>query len=171
MAQGDAAYRGLPGAFIYSFRMSESRVYKSYVVISAILTCLITILFTLGLIGIIAGTIGASELVTLVRSFFILVGVLVVFPIIAPVILVARRLRLSEKRSSDYDAAMAFGGYAFIISLYVGLLLPVPPEQQEPVVGVMGAIISIAYSLPQISGFVPPLICAGMLFLIHRRFR
>ena len=171
MVRGDATYRGLPGAFIYSFRMSESRIFKSYVVISALLTGLITIIFTLGLIGVIAGTVGASELVTLVRSFFILVGVLVVIPIIAPVILVARRLRLSDNRTADYDAAMAFGGYAFIVSLYIGLLLSVPPEQQEPVTGVTGAVVSVAYALPQLTGLIPPLICAVMIYLIHRRYR
>lgn len=170
MDASNGTYRGLPGAFGYSFRSSRSLVFKAYVLVAGASTILVGALFALALVGVVASTLGASELVTFVRAFFILVGVLVIIPLVAPVLLVARRHRLAGERTDDrYDRWMALGGFGFLLSLYLGLLLSVPPAQQAPVDGLVAPIVATAYGLPGILGIVPPVIGAASLYLIHRR--
>lgn len=174
MAEADAeerSYAGLFGSFRYSYGASESSVYKAYVFVSAALGIALTLLFTLALIGVIASTLGASETITLVRSFFVLVALLVIAPIIAPVLLVARRHRKRLGAGTTYDAALAIGGYLFIGALYLGLAISVPPEHRESTTGALGAVVETLYGLPEALGLLPPVLAIVAIVLLHRRFR
>lgn len=171
MTDGEETYEGLLGSFRYSYGASDSAVYRGYVVISAFLSFLLALLFTLALIGVIAATLGASESITLVRSFFVLVGLLVVAPILAPVLLVARRHRKRLGSGRAYDTALAIGGYLFIGALYLGLVISVPPDLQETTTGALGALVDALYGLPQALGIVPPLLAVIVIVALHRRFR
>lgn len=168
MADGERTYRGVPGAFVYSFRTSPSLAFKSYVVVSALVTLLVVAFFAIGLIRIVAATLGASELVTFGRAFLIAVGVLVAAPIVAPVLLVARRHRTSDSEGRTYDTALALGGYAFVSSLYLGLLVSVPPAYREPA---GSAFVGAMYALPEPLGVVPPLVGAALIVALHYRYR
>lgn len=167
----EKTYKGLLGSFRYSFGASDSPVYKGYVVISALLALLLALFFTLALIVLIAATLGASESITLVRSFFVLVGLLVVAPIVAPVLLVARRHRKRLGTGTAYDTAVALGGFLFIATLYLGLVISVPPGLQEPTGGALGGLVGVLYGLPSLLGFVPPILAAALLVALHRRYR
>lgn len=167
----EKTYKGLLGSFRYSFGASDSTVYKGYVVLSALLALLLTLFFTLALIVLIAATLGASESITLVRSFFVLVGLLVVAPIIAPVLLVARRHRKRLGSGTAYDTALALGGFLFVAALYLGLVISVPPGLQESTGGALGGIVGVLYGLPSLLGFVPPIFAAALILLLHRRYR
>jgi len=121
------------------------------------------------LVGIVASTTGTdSGVFSFSRAFVIFVGLLVVFPLMAPILSVARRHRRSAS-TPRYDAAMGLGGYVFILSLYLALLLSIPPEQQEPVSGATAPVVQLFYDLPGTYGLVPPTLAGLVLYLVHRR--
>lgn len=167
----EKTYKGLLGSFRYSFGASDSRLYRLYVVVGALLSILLTLFFSLSIVVIIAATLGASESITLVRSLFVLVGLVVVAPIIVPVLLVARRHRKRLGSGTLYDSALALGGFLFIGALYLGLVISVPSELQEPTSGAIGVLIQALYNLPSLLGIVPPLLAVLLLVFLHRRFR
>ncbi|WP_122089018.1 hypothetical protein [Halalkalicoccus subterraneus] len=167
----EKTYDGLLGSFRYSYGASDSPVYKGYVVLSALLALVVALFFALALVVLIAGTLGAAETITLVRSFFVLVGLLVVAPIIAPVLLVARRHRKRLGTGSSYDTALALGGFLFMAALYLGLVISVPSALQESTGGALGGIVAVLYGLPSLLGFVPPVLAAALIVVLHRRYR
>jgi hypothetical protein len=162
------AYSGVFGAFPYAIRASESRLFKSYGVVGGLLAAIGAFMFALSLIGVVASTTESGGTFSFSRAFIIFVGMLVVFPLMAPILSVARRHRRSAS-TPRYDAAVALGGYGFVFSLYLTLLLSIPPEQQEPVSGVTAPIVEVFYDLPAISGLVPPVVAVVLLYLVHRR--
>ncbi|WP_250137844.1 hypothetical protein [Halorientalis salina] len=163
------AYNGVFGAFPYAIRTSESRLFKSYGVVGGLLAAIGAFMFALSLIGVVASTTGTTGgTFSFSRAFIIFVGMLVVFPLMAPILSVARRHRRSAS-TPRYDAAVGLGGYVFVFSLYLTLLLSIPPEQQEPVSGVTAPIVEVFYDLPAISGLVPPIVAVVLLYLVHRR--
>lgn len=168
--ESEGTYKGLLGSFRYSLGASDSYVYKGYVLVSATLGILLTLLFTFALIGLIAATLGASETITLVRSFLVLVALFVIAPIFVPVLLVARRHRKRQGNDRTYDTALAIGGYLFIGALYLALVISVPEEHQETTDGAFG-IVEALYGLPPELGFVPPVLAVIGIALLHRRFR
>lgn len=167
----EKTYKGLLGSFRYSFGASDSPVYKGYVVVSALLALVVALFFTLALVVLIAGTLGAAETITLVRSFFVLVGLLVVAPILAPVLLVARRHRKRLGSGTAYDTALALGGFLFIATLYLGLVISVPPDLRESTGGPLGGVVEALYGIPSLLGFVPPILAAALLVALHHRYR
>lgn len=171
MSEEEETYKGLLGSFRYSFGASESRLYRLYVVVGALFSVLLTLLFALAIIVVIAATLGASESITLVRSLFVLVGLVVVAPIIAPILLVARRHRKRLGSGTLYDFALALGGFLFIGALYLGLVISVPPELQEPTSGISGLVVGTLYGIPSVLGVLPPVLSVVLIVILHRRFR
>lgn len=167
-------YGGVLGAFPYALRASESWLFRSYVLLGGLLAVAVGFLFVAAVIGVIAATTGGQGgLLTLSRSFFAVVGLFVVVPLVAPVLLVARRHRRSaegEDGGSDatYDAALAGAGYLFVGALYLGLVISVPPAQQTAPTGALAPVVAALYSLPQPAGVVPPLVAAALVPLVHR---
>lgn len=164
----ETSYDGLPGAFPYALRTSESMLFKAYVVVATLLTVAISLIFTFGLIGVLAGSTGArGGTFTFSRTFFLFVGLLVVAPLLAPVLLVARRHRHTAS-SVAYDRGLALSALVFIASLYVGLVISVPPSLQESTTS--GAVTAL-YGLPQLAGLAPPLLAVGLMYLVHRTLK
>ena len=159
-------YGGVLGAFPYAFRASGSLLFKSYAVVGALAGLGLTALFALALIDVVAQTtVGQGGTLTLSRSFYVLVALFVVAPTVAPVLFVARTHRRAERRSARYDAALAAAGYLFLLSLFVGLVVSVPPELQETSAG---PVVASLYSLPQLAGLVPPVASALLIYAVHR---
>jgi hypothetical protein len=169
-------YGGVLGAFPYAFRTSDSLLFRSYVVLGGLLTVAVSLLFVAAVIGVIAGTTGGQGgSLTLSRSFFAVVGLFVVVPLVAPVLFVARRHRRRRERGETaddpYDAALAATGYLFVCALYAGLVISVPPSQQTPPTGALAPVVAALYATPQLAGVVPPLLAAVVVLLVHRRLR
>lgn len=169
-------YRGVVGAFPYAFRASDSLLFRTYVALGGLLTVAVSLLFIAAVVGVIAGTTGGrGGSLTLSRSFFAVVGLFVVVPLVAPVLFVARRHRRARERgdavAGPYDAALAAGGYLFVLALYVGLVISVPPAQQTTPTGALAPLIAALYALPQLAGVVPPLLAAAVILLAHRSLR
>jgi predicted neutral ceramidase superfamily lipid hydrolase len=166
MADG---YRGLVGAFPYAARKSDSWLFRSYVGVSALVALTVALLVGFGLVVLIANTARfAGGSLTLSRSFYVVVGLLVVLPVVAPTLLVARRHRRGTARGRRTDALLALSGYVYVFTLYVGLVVTVPPGQQTPPTGALAPVIVFLYGLPQLAGLVPPLVGAGLLYLVSR---
>ena len=164
-AEGERSYDGLPGAFPYAVRSSESLLFKGYVVVAVLLTVAIALIFTFGLIGVLAGSSGArGGTFTFSRTFFLFVGLLVVAPLLAPVLLVARRHRRTAS-SVAYDRGLALSALAFVASLYVGLIISVPPALQE---STDNSLVLALYGVPQLAGPVPLLVAVGLMYVVHR---
>lgn len=165
------AYRGLPGAVVYAYRRSDSRLFRTYAVAGSLLAVAIAVLFGTSLVLAIAETVGtAGGTFTFVRSFVLFVGLLAVGPVLAPPILVARRHRRGAS-SVRYDRALAAGGYAFALSLYLALVISAPPALREEPPAAIAPVVEALYSLPRPAAVVPPLAAVGLLYLLHRRFR
>jgi hypothetical protein len=167
-------YGGVVGAFPYAFRASDSVLFRSYVVLGGLLTAAVSLLFVAAVIGAVASTIGGGGTLTLSRSFFVVVGLFVVAPLVAPVLFVARRHRRTGGDADGarrYDAALATTGYLFVLSLYVGLVISVPPGQQTTPTGLLAPVGTALYALPQRAGLAPPLVAAASIPLCHRLLR
>lgn len=175
MADG---YRGIVGAYPYALLASRSLLFKCWVLASALATLLIGGFVALGIVFLIGQTagIGGGSL-TLSRAFYVVVGLFLVGPVVAPTLLVARRHRrgvadreeeASPGASVRYDRLLALSGFLFLFLLYLGLVATVPAEQQQPVSWVWAPLIRYLYSLPQEAGLVPPAIGAVLVYLAHR---
>ena len=162
------SYNGLPGAFPYAVRASDSWLFKGYVVVALLLSVAIGLVFTFGLIGVLAGSVGArGGTFTFSRTFFLFVGLLVVAPLLAPVLLVARRHRRSVSTVA-YDRGLAISALVFVASLYVGLVISAPAGLRDPT---SNPVVLALYSLPRLAGLAPPLIAVGLMYLVHRMLR
>jgi len=170
---GDAgrSYGGVLGTYPYAFRRSSSRLLRSYVLVGGLVTALVVVVFTFALVQLVSNTLGtAGGTFTFVRSFYIVLGLLVVVPLMAPVLLVARRHRRTAS-TAVYDRALAASGYLFLFSLYLALVVTAPPELRDDPPAVIGPAVEFLYGLPPVAGAVPPLSAIAIGYLLHRRYR
>lgn len=165
----DRGYGGIVGAFPYAFRASDSTIFRLYALFSAVTALLVGFLVAAGVVVLLGNTASFSGgSITLSRAFYIVIGLLVVAPVVAPTLFVARRHRRGWSSPGDrYDPALALAGFAFVGSLYAGLVISVPPEFQRE----GGALVGLLYALPPFAGLVPPLVAAGVIYLAHRTLR
>lgn len=168
--EADDTYDGLFGAFPYALRSSESYLLRSYVVVGGLAALSTALLFTLALVVLLGETVGVGGgQFSFVRAFFIFVGMLVVAPLVAPVLFVARRIR---RGTADRRFAFTMGllGYGFLGSLYVGAVISAPTAQQTlPANPVLAAVVGGLYALPRLAGIVPPLLVALAMVVLARR--
>lgn len=148
-------YRGVFGAPLYAFRQTDSLVFRSYAVVGSVAAAFTALLFTLALVVLVGQTAGVrGGRLTLSRSFFIVVGLLAVAPMLTPILLVARRHRRGQSVSPGYDRWLGLAGFSFLASLYVGVVVSAPDQLA---------------SVPRLAGLLPPLVGAGAIALAHRR--
>lgn len=176
---GETAYDGVLGAFPYAFRATDSRLCRAYVVVGGVVAALISVVFVLAVISLIGATVGTpGGLLTSARAFYVLVALLVVGPLLAPTLLVARRHRrgAGDRR---YDRALAASGFLFVLSVYLGLVASMPPSfvlDGETVTrpaadGVFAPLVEFLYAIPEPASPVVPGLAAVIMFLVHRRYR
>ncbi len=166
MADG---YRGVVGAIPFAFRRSDSWLFRSYVLVSTLAALGIALLVGMGLVVLVGRTAAATGgSLTISRAFYVVVGLLLVAPLLAPTLFVARRYRRELDARRRYDALLAVAGYLFLGSLYVGLVITVPPDQQTAVAGPTAPLVEALYGLSPLYGLVPPLACAAVIWGVHR---
>jgi hypothetical protein len=170
-ASDEGSYRGVLGAFPYAFRASESRLFKSYVVLGGLVAAVAVFLFAASAVTLLAETFRTTGgTFTFSRSFVVVVALAVVAPLLAPVLFVARSHRRGTE-SVVYDRALAGVGYLFLASLYLALLISAPPALRDDPTGPFAPLVSFLYGLPPLAGLVPPLVAAAVIYLVHRRYR
>lgn len=163
------AYAGVLGAFPYAVRSSESLLFKTYALAGGFLALAVTLLFALSIVVLLgASAAAAGGSFTFSRAFFIFVGLLVVAPLLAPVLFVARRHRRGRP-TARYDATLAALGYLFVASLFVAGAISTPTEFQEPATGLFAPAVEFLYVLPSIAGLLPPLLAAALIWIVGRR--
>ncbi|WP_435074440.1 hypothetical protein [Halorubrum sp. HHNYT27] len=163
------SYRGVFGAIPYAIRHTESWTMRVYGVIGALTAGLIATVVTLALVVWMAETAdvqGGTFLFS--RSLYVIAGFAAVAPLLAPLLFVARRHRRDDPVRPGYDRKMAYGGFLFLLSLYVGMIISAPAELREPAESV---VVNALYALPRPVGFVPPVVAALVVFAIHYRLR
>jgi hypothetical protein len=172
----ERTYGGVLGAFPYAFRASDSTLFRLYVVVGGLLAALATLVFGIALIVQVAATLGGpGGTFTFSRTLFVLLGLFVVAPLVAPVLFVARRHRRSGS-DTRYDTLLAAAGVLFVVSLYLGLVASIPPEftldgevqVRPPATGPLAPVISLLYALPSIAAPVVPMLGAALILLAHR---
>jgi len=156
-------YTGLFSAFGYAFRQSGSRLFRLYAVASALLGVFLTVLILSALVKWLANPVGlVGE-----RAFLGVISLLLLAPLFGPVLLVARHHRRTG-HDGRYDRLLALAGFLFVLSLYVGLVVTVPPVYQTPPGGALGPVVAFLYGLPQLVGLVPPVVGAALILVAHR---
>jgi hypothetical protein len=164
----DDAYGGLFGAFPYAIKSSDSWLFRSYAVVGGLAAVLAGLVFLFGVIDLLGDTsVPTSGTVSLTQAFFIVVALAVVVPLLAPVLAVARWHRFGIATRS-YDGAMGVAGYVFLASLYVALVISVPPSAQEPTGGVLASVVEFLYALPPWAGLIPMGLAAAAILVVHR---
>ncbi|MFC3477448.1 hypothetical protein [Halobacterium litoreum] len=173
------SYSGLLTAFPYAFRQSDSRLFRSYVVVSGVLGALFAFLMAGALFVLIGNTAGArGGSLTLSRTFYVVVGLFVFIPLVAPVLLVARRHRRETPVGERYDPGLAAAGYLFVLSVYLGVVASMPPTfetngevvARPPPSGLFAPVVELLYELPAVASPVVPLVGAVAVYAAHRRF-
>lgn len=158
-------YAGILTAYPYAATTSDSWLFRAYVVASAIVTVFVTAIFVTALVELIARTAAvAGGSLTLSRTFYVVLNLLVVLPMVAPVLFVAYRHRRGRTVSPRYDAAMAAAGFGYLLAVYVGVVSTTPPEHQEAV----GAVGRFLYDLPPEVGMGVAVLAAIGVYATHR---
>jgi len=171
--ESDAAetYKGLLTAYPYAFRASESMAFRIYAGVSALFGAGVVLLFTFAVVTLLGATADApGGSFTFSRAFFLFLMFLVLAPLVAPVLFVARRHR-REGSDARYDRQLAATGYGFLLSMYVALVITTPADLQENPDGAFGAVAEFLYGLPNEAAVVPPVGAAILIYLTHRRLR
>jgi len=173
MAEDDDAYGGMFGAIPYAIRTSDSWLFRGYATLGTLVVGFVAVLFAFAIVGVFASTTGGrGGTFSFSRAFFVFVALLVVAPVLAPILSVARKHRRGAGEHS-YDVGMGALGVTLLASLYVGLVATVPPEQEESYGGVGEAvvvpIVEFLYDLPPVAGLAFPAVVAVAILLYHRR--
>ncbi|ERG95479.1 hypothetical protein [Haloquadratum walsbyi] len=177
-----AEYDGIIGAFSYAFRTSTSRLFKLYVLVSGIATTGIGIFIVIALVVLIGQTAsiqGGS--LTLSRAFYVVVGLFIVLPAVAPTLAIARRHRQGITASKRLEAAVAVAGFVFLLSLYLGVVASMPATfniDGETVTrppasgtGVFEPLITGLYAVPAGLSWTVPLVGASCIAGTYWLFR
>jgi hypothetical protein len=172
-------YSGVFGAFPYAFCQSESHLFRAYALVGGLLAAVLAVFFALALVVTIASTADLGDgTVTFVRSVFIVLGFVVVAPLVAPVLFVARRHR-REGSDARYDTGLAVAGVAYLATLYLGAVASMPAEfeldgevttRPDPA-GVTAPLVEALYGVPEVLSWTIPLVGAAVVYLVHRWLR
>ncbi len=163
------SYRGVFGAIPYAIRHTDSWTMRVYGVVGTLAAALVTVVVTLALVvwmGETADMEGGLFLFS--RSLYVVVGFAAVAPLIAPMLFVARRHRRDDPVADGYDRFLAYSGFLFLVSLYVGMVISAPADLRDPSGSV---VVNALYALPPLAGLVPPVLAGVLVFLVHRRLR
>lgn len=153
-----ADYRGLPGAFVFALRRSESYLFKGYVLASAIVGAFATVVLLLGLVSWLASPrtpFGQQALLTVI-------AILLLLPLFAPVLIVARRHRTTGSSRRD-DAALGLAGFGVVLSIWLALYVSAPERSRGP--GPLEPALAALGALPRAAWPLPPLLAVGLLVL------
>jgi hypothetical protein len=176
----EEGYGGVLGAHRFAFRRARSRLFRTYVVVGATAVALIGMLIILGLVLLIARTASVpGGSLTLSRSFYIVIGVLVILPAMAPILVVARRHRRGRPIAGGQERSLALAGFLYLISIYLGVVASIPPRfrldgawvSRPTPEGLFAPVVSVVYAVPQPLSWVVPLIGAVVIGVVIRRTR
>lgn len=150
-------YRGLFGAFVAAVRWSDSVLFRAYAVVSVLVGGFTAILLVLGAVSWLATPAPIGQ-----RALLGVLAILLLVPLWAPVLLVARRHRRGAGRRRA-DAALGLAGFGFVVGVYLALLISDPSTHQ--VAGPLGPVIAAIDALPRGYWVVPPVLAVAGIAL------
>lgn len=159
MADDEGSYRGLLGAFVFAARRSRSWVCRTYVVVSALVGGYVGLLLVLAMVTWLANPSVFGD-----RAFLAVLGLLVLIPLFAPVLVVARRHRLGTGTVGT-DRLLGLAGYAFVASVFLALFISDPADHG---IGGPAGVVAAIDRLPRIYGVVPPVVAIGLIAALIR---
>lgn len=154
------AYAGLVGAFRYAVRQSRSWLFRSYVATSVVVGLFIAVLLVLGGITWLANPVAFGE-----RLVLGTLGILLLVPLAAPVLIVASRHRRSGSEPAT-DRWFGLAGYGFVAAIVLALFVTDPSHHD--VGGAAGPVVAWLDGLPDRYGLVPPVIAAAVIVAVAR---
>lgn len=146
-----------------TIRESESLLLRSYAVVGTLVAVFTVVLVVLALPGWVLATEG-GVIDRVGRAFGVLVGLTLVFGMIAPLIFSYRR-RTNGRPARD--SLFGLIGYYFITSLFLALVASMPEELQDPQDGLFAPAIEFLFDLPQLSGLVFPVLALLLVFVVE----
>lgn len=162
MADGEP-YSGLFGAYRYAFAQSDSLLFRAYALLSALVGAYTSLLLALATVSWLASPGAFGE-----KALLGVIGVLVLAPLFAPVLIVARRYRLGRNRPGT-DRRFALAGVAFLLSLLLALVVTDPNAHSGP--GPLGDVFAFLDGLPATYGLVPPVVASLLIYVVVRYTR
>lgn len=144
----------------YALGESDSWALKSYAVVGALCAVFTGLLVLLAFPQWILET-DTGALNRVGRAFLGLLGLLLVAAMVAPLVFVHRR-RTSDRPGRDRLFGVA--GFAYLLSLYVALLVSAPEGLRDDPGGVLAPVVEFLYGLPPQYGVLAPLV--GVLFVV-----
>ncbi len=163
------SYRGVFGAIPYAIRNTDSWTMRVYGIVGGAAAGAIALVVTLALVVWMGETAGVQSGTFLFsRSLYVIAGFAAVAPLLAPLLFVARRHRRNDPVASGYDRWLAYAGFLFLISLYLGMVISAPADLRDPT---GSAVVSALYALPAAAGVVPPIVAGAVVFWTHYRLR
>ena len=157
------AYGGLVGAYGYALRRSRSWLLRSYVVASAASSLFIGLLLVLAVISWAASPVAFGE-----RAFLAVIGILLVVPLVAPVLVVARRHRRGRDDVAG-DRWLSVAGYGFLASIVLALYVTDPATHAAT--GPVAPVVAWLDGLPDAYGLLPPVVAAAAIVAATRLTR
>ena len=158
-------YSGLFGAYRYAFGQSDSWIFRAYVATSALVGGFTAFILALGVVAWAAtpGLLGEKALLGVI-------GVLVLAPLFAPVLIVARRYRLGLDRAGS-DRLLALSGVGFLVSIALALIVSDPDPDVGGVPPPLDGAVEGLNAFPPTYGLIPPLVAVLGIYLAVRYTR
>lgn len=153
-------YRGLVGAIRSAIRRSDSLLFRTYTVASVLVGGFATVLLVLGVVSWLATPAPIGQ-----RALLGVIALLLLVPLLAPVLVVARRHRrgVGDRRA---DAVVGLAGFGFVLSVYLALLISDP--NPHAVTGPLGPAIAAIDAVPRSYWILPLLLAvAGILTAVR----
>ena len=161
------SYRGVIGAIPYAIRHTDSWTMRVYGVVGVVAALFVALVVTLALVVWMGETAEMeSSIFLFTRSLYVVAGLAAVGPLLAPVLLVARRHRRDRSVPDGYDRTLALTGFGFLVSLYLAVIISAPVDLREPSDFV---IVTFLYALPPFVGLLLPILAAVVMVVVYRR--
>lgn len=157
------AYGGLVGAYGYALRSSRSWLLRTYVVASAAVALYLAVLLALAVVTWAAAPIAFGE-----RAFLGVIGILLVVPLVAPVLVAARRHRRGGG-DAGADRWLGLAGYGFVASVVLALYVTDPST--HAVAGPLGPVAAWLDALPDGVGLAAPVAATAGMVAVARLTR
>lgn len=153
-------YRGLVGAIRAAIRWSDSYLFRVYAVVSVLVGGFATLLLVLGVVAWLATPAPIGQ-----RALLGVIALLLLVPLLAPVLVVARRHRrgTADRRA---DAIVGLAGFGFVLAVYLALLISDP--NPHSVTGPLGSVVAAIDALPRGYWIVPLVLAVTGIVLAIR---
>ena len=153
-------YGGFAGALLWAFRRSDSYLLRAYVVVAALVGAFVAVLLLLGAVTWLATPAPIGQ-----RALLGVIAILVLVPLFAPVLVVARRHRYGAA-GRRADALLGLTGFGFVLAVYLALLVSDP--NPHGVSGPLAPAVAAVDALPRRYWVVPPVCAAVSIWLAVR---